>query len=128
MPTKCCCLLQKKLTKREIKKVKNYKIIYYIGDSIRLKTTIKKGTLTDENGNMLLTSKNEQISLNMIYSAELIKLNGLGTMIKIVSDKKTIFLAAYRMYLNIGTGFAIINYLGTINIKKRLDAITKVKN
>lgn len=43
-------------------------------------------------------------------------------MIRIVTGDTTIYLAAYRIFINIGTGFAIINYFGTKNIKNYFDA------
>jgi hypothetical protein len=103
--------------------LKKYKIIYYVGESIGLETIVYKGVLQSENGNIFIVSRNDQIALNKINRSELIRLNGLGTMIKMENDMKTIFLAAYRIFFNIGTGFAITNYFGTKNIKKYLDAI-----
>ncbi|SMC48564.1 hypothetical protein [Papillibacter cinnamivorans] len=105
--------------------MRNYKIIYYVGESIGLETIVNKGVLTEENEKAYIISKTERIPLNAIYSCELIKLSGLGTMIKVVNDPKTIFLAAYRIFLNIGAGFVIANYFGTINVKRHLDAICK---
>lgn len=105
--------------------MKNYKILYYIGDFIGIETIVSKGTLIEENHGLYIESDNERISLNTASYCELIKLNGLGTMVKLENGRETIFLAAYRIFINIGTGFAITNYLGTINIKKNLDTIIK---
>lgn len=102
--------------------MKNYKIIYYVGESIGLDTTVQKGVLFEENETVFV-SKTERIALNTIEYSKLINLNGIGTMVKIASGSKIIFLAAYRVFLNIGTGFSITNYLGTLNIKKRMDVV-----
>ncbi|MEA4832478.1 MAG: DUF4375 domain-containing protein [Oscillospiraceae bacterium] len=102
--------------------MKEYKIIYYVGESIGSETIVTKGVLHEENDNLYIVTKNDRIALNMIYKSELFKLNGLGTMIKIINDTKTIFLTAYRIFFNIGTGFVIINYFETKKIKKHLDA------
>lgn len=100
--------------------MKNYKIIYHIGKSIGLRTIVNKGILTEEKGNIFIISNRDRIALSKIHSCELIKLNGLGTMIKIAIDDNTIFLTAYKIFINKGTGFAIINYFGTRNIRSIL--------
>lgn len=103
--------------------MKNYKILYHIGDSIGPKTIVKTGILLEEDSNIFIISKEGKNALDAICSPNLIKLNGLGTMIKFMNGSNTMFLAAYRLFFNIGTGFAITNYFGTTNIKKHFDSI-----
>ncbi|MEA5039667.1 MAG: hypothetical protein VB086_07495 [Clostridiaceae bacterium] len=102
--------------------MKSYKIIYYVGESIGLETVVNKGILLIEDRNISIVSNEERIALNMVYRVDIVRLNALGTILKIVNGSYTIFLAAYRVYLNIGTGFIIANYFGTINIRNLLDA------
>lgn len=96
------------------------KVIYYIGDSIGLDTVVSKGTINENELPLRICSKEQQIILNNISSVETIKINGLGTMLKIKNGNQTIFLAVYRMYLNIGTGFAIINLSATLKLREIL--------
>ncbi len=103
--------------------MKSYKVIYFVGESIGLETLVEKGIILDENDNIFIVSKKERVALNTIHCLELFKLNGIGTMLKMECGSKTIFLAAYRLFLDIGTGFAITDYWGTLNIKKRLDIV-----
>ena len=39
--------------------MKNYKIIYHIGESISLKTIVSKGILKEEKGSIFVVSKND---------------------------------------------------------------------
>lgn len=105
--------------------MKKIKIIYYVGDSIGYETIVTKGNLIEENNCLFIKSQNEIIALDKMCCVELIKINGLGTMIKILNNNNVIFIAAYRIFFNIGTGFAIINYFRTKNIKNKMYDIIK---
>lgn len=97
------------------------KVIYYIGDSIRSDTVVSKGTINKNDLPLCIRAEEQSIILNNISSVETVKLNGLGTMLKIKSGNQTIFLAVYRMYFNIGTGFAVINLPATLKLRKILN-------
>lgn len=97
------------------------KVIYYVGDSIGSDTVVNKGTINENDLPLCISSKEQRINLNNISSFETIKLNGLGTMLKIKIDNRTVFVAAYRIFFNIGTGFAIINLPATLKLRKILN-------
>lgn len=97
------------------------KVIYYIGDSIGSDTVVSKGTINEKDLPLCIRAEEQSIILNNISSVETVKLNGLGTMLKIKSGDQTIFLAVYRMYFNIGTGFVIINLPATLKLRKILN-------
>lgn len=99
------------------------KVIYYIGDSIGSDTVVSKGTINKNDLPLCIRVEEQSIILNNISSVETVKLNGLGTMLKIKSGNQTIFLAVYRMYFNIGTGFAVINLPATLKLRKILNNI-----
>lgn len=89
------------------------KILYYIGDKIGLKTIVKKGVLTEDTQCMYIEAENTRIALDELKSVDLIKMSGIGTMIKIINHSDTIFLTVPRIFIDKGTGFAIINYFKT---------------
>ena len=89
------------------------KIIYHIGEKIGAETIVKKGFLTEDTQCMYIESNNIKIALDNINSVEFIKINGLGTMVQIKNYSDTIFLAVPRIFIDKGTGFAIINYFKT---------------
>ena len=83
--------------------MKDYRVIYHIGDSIGLETTMKKGMLVKgDNFESLLTDKGT-MPFDKLEKVTLEKLNRLGTILKIINNETTIFLAAYRIFINIGT-------------------------
>ncbi len=89
------------------------KIIYHIGEKIGAETIVKKGFLTEDTQCMYIESNNIKIVLDNINSVEFIKINSLGTMVQIKNYSDTIFLAVPRIFIDKGTGFAIINYFKT---------------
>lgn len=97
------------------------KVVYYIGDSIGSDTVVSKGIIDENDFPLCIKAKEQNIILNNISSVETIKLNGLGTMLKIKNGDQTIFLAVYRVFFNIGTGFVIVNLLATLKLRKILD-------
>ena len=96
------------------------KVLYHIGEEIGSETIVKRG-LIDEKISPLKLVAEDEIVFNDIQSIDFYKLNGLGTMIKLKNGADTIFLAVPRLYLNIGTGFAIINYFATKKLKNILE-------
>ena len=90
------------------------KIIYHIGENIGAETIVKKGFLTEDTQCVYIESDNIKIALYNITSIKFIKINGLGTMVKIKTISDTIFLAVPRIFIDKGIGFAIINYFKTM--------------
>lgn len=88
-------------------------IIYHIGGKIGVETIVVKGLLTEDTQCMYIESNNIKIALDNINSVEFIKINGLGTMVQIKNYSDTIFLAVPLIFIDKGTGFAIINYFKT---------------
>jgi hypothetical protein len=97
------------------------KILYHVGETIGSETIVKKGVFIDTILPMHIESEEETIVLDGLKSVKFYRLNGLGTMIKILNNDITIFLTVPRLYLNIGNGFAVINYFATKKVKKILD-------
>ena len=96
------------------------KIIYHIGDSINAQTIVKKGYIYVDEPNQRIEFKGGIYNLDNIKNVELYKMNGLGTMIKLINREDTIYFSVPRIFINIGTGFAIINYFATKKLYKTM--------
>lgn len=96
------------------------KILYHIGDSVGIETIAKKGNLVQDNNCFYISSQDEKIALNQLSAVELIKINGLGSMVKLKNGVEIIFFTIPRLYIDIGTGFAIVNYFATRKAKRLL--------
>ena len=94
------------------------KIIYHIGDSINAQTVVKKGYIYVDEPKQRIEFDGGVYSLDMIKSIELYKMNGLGTMIKLVNKEDTIYFSVPRIFIDKGTGGAIINYFATKKLYK----------
>ena len=88
-------------------------VIYHIGNDMDSETIVKKGKIYTDDQTVRIESDHVVFELENIEKAELCKMNGLGTMIKIIYENGTIFLSVPRIFINVGTGFAIINYFAT---------------
>lgn len=89
------------------------KVIYYMGESINRDTFVKRGTIYKNEQGIFIESAGEKLALNDIKKVELIRINAVGTMVRVFNSSDTIFLAVPRIFINKGTGFVIINYLKT---------------
>ncbi|MBQ7291072.1 MAG: hypothetical protein IJW76_05050 [Clostridia bacterium] len=94
------------------------KIIYHIGDSITAQTIVKKGYIYVDEPNQRIEFDGGIYKLDNIKSVELYKMNGLGTMIKLINSNDTIYFSVPRIFIDKGTGFAIINYFATKKLYK----------
>lgn len=97
------------------------KVLYHVGEAVDKDTILKKGRIQEYSRPLVMEAKDKNIVLDAIKTVELIKLNGLGTMVKLQNNTDTIFLSVPRIYIPIGTGFAIINYFATKELKYLLD-------
>lgn len=89
-----------------------FKIVYFIGDSIDLKTKVKSGRLEIFEDRMIIHSKSDgNIELSNISNVDLFRLYGLGRMIKLVFQNQTMFLTVIR--LNVMGYFILINFFKT---------------
>ena len=94
------------------------KIIYHIGDSINAQTIVKKGYIYVDEPNQRIEFEGGVYNLDNIKNIELYKMNGLGTMIKLINKEDTIYFSVPRIFIDKGTGFAIINCFATKKLYK----------
>ena len=94
------------------------KIIYHIGDSINAQTIVKKGYIYVDEPNQRIEFEGGVYNLDNIKNIELYKMNGLGTMVKLVNKDDTIYFSVPRVFIDKGTGFAIVNYFATKKLYK----------
>ncbi len=97
------------------------RILYYIGEEIDKNTILKKGFI-NESIRPIKISAEDTIVLDNLSYVELYKPNSAGTMIKLRNGTMTVFLVVPRIFLNIGTGFVIGNYLATTKLKNILES------
>ena len=94
------------------------KIIYHIGDSINAQNIVKKGYIYVDEPNQRIEFEGGVYNLDNIKNIELYKMNGLGTMIKLINKEDIIYFSVPRIFIDKGTGFAIINYFATKKLYK----------
>jgi hypothetical protein len=100
--------------------MKNRKVIYHIGETVGLETIAKKGELITDSEVVYIQTGDGKITFDGLISVKLIKINMLGTMVKAVTPTQTVFFSVPRIFINIGTGFEIINLFATRKAKKIL--------
>lgn len=96
------------------------KILYHIGDTVDSSTIVKRGEFIQDSKGCYLLTDIGKIYLNNINFVDFYKPNPLGTMIKVCNFNTIIILTVPRIFINIGTGFAIINSLATHKLKNVL--------
>jgi hypothetical protein len=96
------------------------KIIYHIGKEVNSDTIVKRGILNDNAQYMLINDASNKYVFNNIRKVDIVKLNNMGTMVRVVNNADTVFLAVPRIFIDKGTGFAIINYFATKKMGKLL--------
>ncbi len=100
--------------------MKRYKVIYYIGNSVDIKTVVNEGFLFIDGPSVFIISKDQKsrIQIEQMKSVSLFMLNGLGSMLKVHFETKTLFISVYRF--SIDGQFAMTNFFGTRQLKKDL--------
>lgn len=98
------------------------KVLYHVGATIGADTIIKKGLICEDARPLMIEAEDTNIVFDAIKSIEFVKLNGLGTMIKLQNNSDIIYLAVPRIFIDKGTGFAIINFFATRKLKYLLDS------
>ena len=78
----------------------------------------KKGYIYVDEPNQRIEFDGGIYKLDNIKSVELYKMNGLGTMIKLVNNEDTIYFSVPRIFIDKGTGVAIINFFATKKLYK----------
>jgi hypothetical protein len=99
----------------------NYKVVYYQGETIDLKTKMKCAiaSITDS-ALEIVGSDAITIPFAGIDQVELFRLYGLGRMIKVNHDGRTLFMTVFR--LNLSGIFVIVNFWRTGELLKRLQS------
>lgn len=92
-----------------------------------LETIVKKGFLSDDVKCIYDETNTEIMKLDNLKSVEVYMLNGLGSMIRIVNGNLTIYFAVPRIFINKGTGFAIINRSATRKAKNKLESMMNLQ-
>lgn len=104
------------------------KIIYHFGQEIGSETIVKKGLITDTASQIsIIDSNNFTYKLDNLKEVRFVKINALGTMIRIINGNDMIYLSVPRLFFDKGTGFAIINYSATKRLGKLLMEKIKVQ-
>lgn len=98
------------------------KVLYHVGATIDPNTIVKKGLIREGSRPLIIEAEDKTIIFDAIKSVEFVKLNGLGTMIKTQNNSDIIYLAVPRIYIDKGTGFAILNFFMTRKLKYLLDS------
>lgn len=97
------------------------KIVYHFGNQIGFDTIVKKGTITDMESQISIIGSDEfEYKLNNLKEVKFVKINALGTMIRVTNGNDVIYLAVPRFFINKGTGFMMVNYLATKKLGKML--------
>ncbi|WP_293972908.1 hypothetical protein [uncultured Ruminococcus sp.] len=97
------------------------KIVYHFGNQIGFDTIVKKGTITDAESQIsIIGSDKSEYKLNNIKEVKFVKINALGTMIRLTNGNDVIYLTVPRIFIDKGTGFIIVNYFATKKLGKLL--------
>jgi hypothetical protein len=89
-----------------------YKVVYHPGSTIDLNTKVSTGVLSLAAGNLVIDGQIPvSVPLAKIRTGELFRLHRLGTMIRVVHEGGTLFVAVPR--LNLFGFIMIINYFRT---------------
>lgn len=102
--------------------LKKFKVIYYIGDNVDIKTKVKSGVVIIDNKEMNLNSKTGKhiSSLVNVSQVELVMMHGLGSMLRMEMGNCALFLSVVRCC--IAGQFVIINAFGTRKLKNILES------
>lgn len=95
------------------------KILFYRGKEINIKTKVDEAEIFF-NKDILVKTQNYIYYIDNItkVTSEIIK--PLGTVIKVNCNNDTVYMTVPRIYINIGSGFAVINTFKTQELKEAL--------
>lgn len=101
------------------------KILFAVCDAIGLDTICKKGVIS-ENQKPISIYCEDGYSISFdITKCEMVKINGLGSMIQLETTTGRIFVTVPRIYFNIGSGFVIVNAIETARLCGKLQELLK---
>lgn len=99
------------------------KILFYRGEEITTNTVMNKAEILF-NGDTRIVTDNFIYYINDINKVETVILKPLGTMIKMkVNHSDNVFITVPRIYLEIASGFVIVNTKKTYQLKNILEKL-----
>lgn len=101
------------------------KVIYYVGNTVTLKTRVNSGNLEIRPNSIYVNGDDTfEIKFHNIHGIEPFAMPGLGSMMSISYDNKNIFLSIVR--INIGGQFVVVNRAKTIELFKIINSKRKI--
>ncbi len=101
-----------------------YKVFFHCGNELSVKTRVAKGRAwLDDTGFHVEGQNGFTIPIGDIIEAELLRLHGLGRVIRIEYRGGRLFLSVVRLMIG---QFAFINFIGTGALHKQITAVAKL--
>jgi len=102
--------------------MKKYKVAYYIGDEIGIRTKVESGFVLYNDNELKLKSKIGICVADLMDTSQisLFMLHGLGSVLKIQVNNLTIFLSVVRFC--IAGQFVLVNRSGTRKLRELLES------
>lgn len=97
------------------------KVLYFIGKEINRFSYMQRGNI-NENKLPLKLEADDEIVFDNIKDVSFYSPNGLSTFVKIQNGEQTVFLCVPTLFIDIGTGFIIINRSATKKLKAIIDS------
>jgi len=104
------------------------KVLYHIGNDVNSDTVFEQTVLHKENNGIYMETVAGKLDFSDLSDVQIFKMHRLGTMLKLTIVNSTIFLIVPRLYINIGSGFVIVNVMATYKLKKELECVMKNKS
>lgn len=99
-----------------------YKVFFHQGNELSLKTKVERGEAWLDDTGLHVSGPSEVIVLSEdLLAAELIRLHGLGRVIRVEHRQGQLFLSVVRFMIG---QFAFINFFKTGELHKELVAVT----
>jgi hypothetical protein len=101
-----------------------YKVFFHRGEKLDLKTKVQKGRAWLDDAGLHVEGPAGPLPLipkSSLLSAELFRLHGLASVIRVDYQGGRLFLSVIRFL--IGGQFMLVNYFKTVELYKRLAAI-----
>src|SRR4051812_25330246 len=101
------------------------KVFFHLGDSLTVKTKVQKGKAWVDDAGLHVEGRGGPpivISRSDIISADLFRLHGTCTVIRVDHKKGRVFLSVIRFL--IGGQLMLVNYHGTVAMHRKLAELT----
>lgn len=100
-----------------------YKVFFHCGNELSIKTRVARGSAwLDAEGLHVKGQNGFTIPISDIKGAELLRLHGLGRVIRVEHQGGRLFLSVVRLMIG---QFAFINFLRTGSLCKQIAALAK---